>query len=189
MLFKSLHTLAGQCPAILITVARDGADKLRVNVMPKAPTSDAGKTDVKEGALFTPISLSGTPDELDSGFAEALAGYTETRRDLRSAVEDARTTMQAATKAKKPSASPARTAPAPKTPPPSAGRGASQPRLAPHPPPLPRSRRSTTRRPRPAILSKASAAPICSASPPPTPPPLPTPRPRKNPQPDNPSNR
>ena len=130
MLFKSLHTLAGQCPAILITVARDGADKLRVNVMPKAPTNDDGKADVKEGALFTPISLSGTPEELDSGFAEALAGYTETRRDLRSAVEDARTTMQAATKAKKPSASPARTAPAPKAATPAAPAGPASTALA-----------------------------------------------------------
>ena len=98
-LFKALHTLAGQCPAILVTIARDGADNLRVNVMPKAPTGADGKTDVKDGALFTPISLSGTPDELDTGFAEALAGYVETRRDLRTAVESAKETMLAATKA------------------------------------------------------------------------------------------
>ena len=101
-LFKSLHSLAGQCPAILVTVARDGATHLRVNVIPKAPTGSDGKTEVKDGALFTPISLTGTPEELDAGLAEALQGYTETRRDLRTAVEEAKETMQAATKAKKP---------------------------------------------------------------------------------------
>ena len=102
-LFKALHTLAGQCPAILVTVARDGATNLRVNVIPRAPTGGDGKTEVKDGALFTPISLTGTPDELDAGFAEALPGYVETRRDLRTAVEAAKETMQAAAKAKKPS--------------------------------------------------------------------------------------
>ena len=79
-LFNALHTLAGQCPAILVTVARDGATNLRVNVMPKAPTGADGKTEVKDGALFTPISLSGSPDELDAGFSEALAGYVEIRQ-------------------------------------------------------------------------------------------------------------
>ena len=98
-LFNALHTLAGQCPAILVTVARDGATNLRVNVMPKAPTGADGKTEVKDGALFTPISLSGSPDELDAGFSEALAGYVEIRRDLRTAVEAAKETMQAAAKA------------------------------------------------------------------------------------------
>ena len=109
-LFKALHTLAGQCPAILVTVARDGATNLRVNVIPKAPTGADGKTEVNNGALFTPISLSGTPEELDAGFAEALGGYVETRRDLRTAVEEAKEIMQAAAKAKKPSAPLAATA-------------------------------------------------------------------------------
>ena len=127
MLFKSLHTLAGQCPAIIITVSRDGGDRLRVNVMPKAPTDDAGKLTVKEGAMFTPISLSGTPDELDAGFGEALKGYTETRRDLRTAVDEARTTMAAATKSHKPSA-PAK--PAPKPAPAPAAPGAASNALA-----------------------------------------------------------
>lgn len=109
-MFKSLHQLAGQCPAIIITVARDGADNLRVNVMPKAPTGNDGKINAKDGALFTPISVVGTPEELDAGFGDALKNYSEKRRDLQTAVDEAGKTMTAAKAAKTPpKPSPSRT--------------------------------------------------------------------------------
>lgn len=99
MLFKALHTLAGKCPAIIVTVAREG-ERLRVNVMPKAKESK--EVDEDEAALFTPVSVVGTPEELETGFADALATYGEARADLAAAIGEATANIKAATAAKTP---------------------------------------------------------------------------------------
>lgn len=66
-LFASLHPLAQRTTlTLLITVE---GDELRVNVTPR-PNDDA-----KGEKTLYPLSLLGTPDELDRDFAEAVSIY------------------------------------------------------------------------------------------------------------------
>ncbi|MGF6643146.1 PRTRC system protein E [Paraburkholderia sp. GAS82] len=66
-LFKSLFPLARD-NSLTILIVGEG-DQLRVNVMPKSKDEKSEKT-------LYPLSLLGTPDELDSDFAEAVQIYS-----------------------------------------------------------------------------------------------------------------
>ena len=77
---------------LLITVARVN-DKVMLNVVP---------VKVKEGednALTTPLSFSGSPEELDCEFGRYLAGYVESHLTLGSTLAEAKAEMEAAAKA------------------------------------------------------------------------------------------
>jgi PRTRC genetic system protein E len=77
---------------ILVTVARENETMLRVNVFPK----------VKEGenpALATPLSYTGTPEELDREFAKHLSSFVESHAELGSTLAQAKAEMEAAAKA------------------------------------------------------------------------------------------
>jgi PRTRC genetic system protein E len=66
-LFKKMSEMLGEGSTLTITVAKKG-DKLVVGVLP-------GNSLVKDSAKgrIVPLNLSGTPDELDNGFVEAIA--------------------------------------------------------------------------------------------------------------------
>ncbi len=77
---------------LLITVARLD-EKLKVNVIP---------TKAKEGeeqALTTPLSYTGSPEELDAELGKHLASYVDSHVQLGSTLAEARAEMDAAAKA------------------------------------------------------------------------------------------
>jgi len=77
---------------LLITVARL-EEKLKVNVIP---------TKSKEGedqALTTPLSYTGSPEELDAELGKHLASYVDSHMQLGSTLVEAKSEMDAAAKA------------------------------------------------------------------------------------------
>jgi PRTRC genetic system protein E len=77
---------------LLITVARRD-EKLKVNVIP---------TKAKDGedqALTTPLSFTGSAEELDAELGKHLASYVESHKQLGNALAEAKTVMDAAAKA------------------------------------------------------------------------------------------
>jgi PRTRC genetic system protein E len=78
---------------VLITVARDNETTVRVNVVPKRAN------DTENSALTTPLSFRGTPEELDRDFARELGTYVDAHQRLGSTLAEAKTTMEAASKA------------------------------------------------------------------------------------------
>ena len=78
---------------VMITVARLNDDAIRVNVIPQR----TGETD--NAALATPFSITGTPAELDAELSVHLLGYVESHRQLRTSLAEAKSQMDAATKA------------------------------------------------------------------------------------------
>ena len=77
----------------MITVAREDDKTLRVNVLPK------NSGDSENPALTTPLSYTGTPEELDTELGRELAGYGECHRALGSTLAAAKAEMDAAAKA------------------------------------------------------------------------------------------
>ena len=58
---------------VMLTLALVGDKAIRVNVIPKRlKDSDSG-----DDALTTPLTVTGTPDELDREFAGQLVGFTD----------------------------------------------------------------------------------------------------------------
>jgi PRTRC genetic system protein E len=83
--------LAGR--TVMITVAREDNQTLRVNVI---PTTKSGATE--NPALTTPLSYTGTPEELDAELGKQLASYVECHRALGSTLAWAKSEMDAAAK-------------------------------------------------------------------------------------------
>src|SRR5579864_4607390 len=83
--------LAGR--TVMITVAREDDKTLRVNVIPKKVKDD------ENPALTTPLSYTGTPEELDTELGKHLAGYVECHTQLGSTLAQAKAEMEAAAKA------------------------------------------------------------------------------------------
>jgi PRTRC genetic system protein E len=77
---------------VLITVAREGETMLRVNVFPKVKESE-------NPALATPLSYTGTPEELDREFGKHLSSFVESHAELGSTLAQAKAEMEAAAKA------------------------------------------------------------------------------------------
>ena len=77
---------------LLITVARvDG--RLKINVIP------AKVKESEEHALTTPLSFTGSAEELDSELGRQLANYVESHLALASTLAEAKEEMEAAAKA------------------------------------------------------------------------------------------
>lgn len=74
-MFTALHALAKQA-TLMITIAPEGADQLRVNVTPVPADSKA------KASLPMPLSLVATPAEFDADFATALATWHAPKRSL-----------------------------------------------------------------------------------------------------------
>lgn len=78
---------------VLITVARESENIIRATVVPRRSSES------ENGALSTPLSFVGTPDELDRDFARELAAYVDAHQRLGSTLAEAKATMEAAAKA------------------------------------------------------------------------------------------
>ena len=75
--------------------------RFRINVMPKLFTLDGEKSDARL-ALNTPITITGTAEELDSpAFVETLTRFTASGTALRHTIDEAETAHKAAAEEKK----------------------------------------------------------------------------------------
>ena len=77
---------------VLITVAKVDEKTLRVNVIPRAKADE-------NAALTTPLTYTGSPEELDSELDKHLAGYVEIHQQTGSTLAEAKAAMEAAAKA------------------------------------------------------------------------------------------
>jgi PRTRC genetic system protein E len=83
--------LAGR--TVLITVARVDDKTLRVNVIPTQAKAD------ENPALTTPLTYTGSPEELDAELGKHLACYVQTHQQTASTLAEAKATLEAAAKA------------------------------------------------------------------------------------------
>ncbi len=91
MFTELMPLLAGR--TVLMTVAKVDDKTLRVNVIPVL-----GKAD-ENPALTTPLTYTGSPEELDAELGNHLAGYVQTHQQTASTLAEAKATMEAAAKA------------------------------------------------------------------------------------------
>ena len=90
MFVELMPLLAGR--TVLITVARVDDKTLRVNVIPRAKADE-------NPALTTPLTYTGSPEDLDTELGNHLAGYVQTHQQTSSTLAEAKATMEAAAKA------------------------------------------------------------------------------------------
>jgi PRTRC genetic system protein E len=91
-MFKELVPIL-RSRAVLMTVTALDDDQIRVNVVPKK---------VKDGdhdALTTPLSVTGTAEELDAQLGATLVGFVASHLQMKNALEKAKAEMDTATKA------------------------------------------------------------------------------------------
>jgi PRTRC genetic system protein E len=79
--------------AVLMTATALDDDQIRVNVVPKK------MKDGDHDALTTPLSVTGTAEELDTQLAATLVGFVASHLQMKNALEKAKADMDAATKA------------------------------------------------------------------------------------------
>ena len=79
--------------AVLMTATALDDDQIRVNVVPKK------MKDGDHDALTTPLSVTGTAEELDTQLAATLVGFVASHLQMKNALEKAKSDMDAATKA------------------------------------------------------------------------------------------
>jgi PRTRC genetic system protein E len=79
--------------AVLMTATALDDDQIRVNVVPKK------MKDGEHDALTTPLSVTGTAEELDTQLAATLVGFVASHLQMKNALEKAKADMDAATKA------------------------------------------------------------------------------------------
>ena len=78
--------------AVLMTATALDDDQIRVNVVPKK------MKDGDNDALTTPLSVTGTAEELDTQLAATLVGFVASHLQMKNALEKAKSEMDAATK-------------------------------------------------------------------------------------------
>jgi PRTRC genetic system protein E len=79
--------------AVLLTVTLVDADQIRVNIVPKK---------LKDGdndALTTPLSVTGTAEELDAELSPTIVGFVGSHLQMKNTLEKAKAEMDAASKA------------------------------------------------------------------------------------------
>jgi PRTRC genetic system protein E len=91
MFTELMPLLAGR--TVLITVAKVDDQTLRVNVIPAQAKAN------ENPALTTPLTYTGSPEELDAKLGKHLAGYVQTHQETASTLAEAKATMEAAAKA------------------------------------------------------------------------------------------
>jgi PRTRC genetic system protein E len=91
MFVELMPLLAGR--TVLITVAKVDDKTLRVNVIPALAKAD------ENPALATPLTYTGSPEELDAELGKHLAGYVQTHQQTASTLAEAKATLEAAAKA------------------------------------------------------------------------------------------
>jgi PRTRC genetic system protein E len=113
IMFTELKPLIESRP-LTITMASLADGRIRVNVIPQALPKDAEAnskikyshkdevTEVPESALkalTTPLSLTGTPEEIDAALPQALLQYSEAHLHLQQTLDQAKTQISEAVKA------------------------------------------------------------------------------------------
>jgi PRTRC genetic system protein E len=93
-MFKELAPLVRH-RAVLFTVTHVEDDQFRVNVIPKKTT------DGENDALTTPVSVTGTVEELDRELLQALLHFVSSHLELKNSLERAKAEMEEASKAAK----------------------------------------------------------------------------------------
>src|SRR5207245_6822641 len=83
--------LAGR--TVLIKVATVDDKTLRVNIVPAQARAD------ENPALTTPLTCTGSPEELDAELGKHLASYVEVHQQAASTLAEAKATIEAAAKA------------------------------------------------------------------------------------------
>ena len=91
-MFKELVPIL-RSRAVLMTATALDDDKIRVNVVPKK------MKDGDHDALTTPLSVTGTAEELDTQLGSTLVGFVASHLQMKNALEKAKSEMDAATKA------------------------------------------------------------------------------------------
>src|SRR5271170_887617 len=95
-MFQELMPLLAQ-RMLLLTFSRVSDEKISVNVIPKPLKSDQRD----DAALTTPLSVTGTPKELDEQLPRQLAEFVEAHLGLSSTLKSAKEQIEAAAKAAK----------------------------------------------------------------------------------------
>ena len=90
-MFKELVPIL-RSRAVLMTATALDDDQIRVNVVPKKMKDD------DHDALTTPLSITGTAEELDTQLAATLVGFVASHLQMKNALEKAKCEMDAATK-------------------------------------------------------------------------------------------
>ena len=90
-MFKELVPIL-RSRAVLMTATALDDDQIRVNVVPKK-TKDGD-----HDALTTPLSVTGTAEELDTQLAATLIGFVASHLQMKNALEKAKADMDAAAK-------------------------------------------------------------------------------------------
>jgi len=93
--FEELMPLLTQ-RVLVVTLSRVNDEQICVNVIPKPLKSDQQNDDA---ALTTPLSITGTPQELDEQLPRQLVEFVETHLGLSSTLKSAKEQMEAAAKA------------------------------------------------------------------------------------------
>jgi PRTRC genetic system protein E len=94
-MFRELMPLLAQ-RILLITLSRVSDEQISVNIIPKPLKSDPQDDG---SALTTPLTVTGTPKELDDQLPPQLADFVETHLGLSSTLKSAKEQMEAAAKA------------------------------------------------------------------------------------------
>src|SRR5271169_517141 len=93
-MFQELMPLLAQ-GTLIVTMSRVSDDEIRINVVPKPLKPDQHD----EGALTIPLSVAGSPKELDEQLPRQLLEFVETHLGLSSTLKNAKEQMEAAAKA------------------------------------------------------------------------------------------
>jgi PRTRC genetic system protein E len=91
-MFKELEPIL-RSRAVLMTATALDDDQIRVNVVPKKVK------DSDHDALTTPLSVTGTAEELDAQLGPTLVGFVASHLQMKNSLEKAKIEMDAATKA------------------------------------------------------------------------------------------
>src|SRR6266446_5359620 len=94
-MFQELMPLLAQ-RILLLTLSRVSDEQISINVIPKPLKSDQCDDD---GALTTPLSVTGTPRDLDEQLPRQLVEFVETHLGLSSTLKSAKEQMEAVAKA------------------------------------------------------------------------------------------
>lgn len=94
-MFQELMPLLAQ-RILLLTLSRVSDDEMHINIVPKPLKSDQQHDNA---ALTTPMSVTGTPKELDEQLARQLLEFVETHLGLSSTLESAKEQMESVAKA------------------------------------------------------------------------------------------
>jgi len=91
-MFQELMPLLAQ-RILLLTLSRVSDEQISINIIPKALKSDSRD---ENAALTTPLSVTGTPKELDEQLLRQLVEFVESHLGLLSSLKTVKEQMEAA---------------------------------------------------------------------------------------------